>query len=228
MDISAFTEKLKGVAWSTLCHSYGSAEDVPEMVLGLLSPSAAIRRRSRTDLEHSLNHQGLQRWESTKRVTPFLLELLADSKTPERHLLIPILTDFAVGCADGVYLQTSFHIDEAYTPAFHAPMWKNAVVTAVCEGLKYGTNEVDVMDQALLLLRENFTSPGEPLRENEANRIITFESLSDAQRCILNTFASVPLVWRFSTVQDALNEYGLPPDQDRLQKFLAGLTPPHV
>src|SRR5688572_21511169 len=84
--------------------------------MGLLSDNKRTREHSRDYLLYSLDHQGVQRWESTAKAVPFLLELLQNPETPERHLLLPLLADFAVGSADGVYLHTGFHIDECCSP----------------------------------------------------------------------------------------------------------------
>lgn len=111
-----FYDKLNTVQWDQLYHSYGPAGDVPDLLRDLTSPVKKIRDDARSSLLYSLDHQGVQRWESTAAATPFLLDLLQDPLVADRHLLIPLLTDFAIGSADGYYIYTGFHIDEVCRP----------------------------------------------------------------------------------------------------------------
>src|SRR5689334_4181283 len=102
--------QLSEVDWSSLGHSYGSAEDVPGFLRGLTSPDEKVREECRSALVNSLDHQGVQRWEATARSVPFLVGLLANPRTPERDCLLRLLADFAIGDVDGAYLVTGFHI----------------------------------------------------------------------------------------------------------------------
>jgi hypothetical protein len=87
-----FYDKLNTVQWDQLYHSYGPAGDVPDLLRDLTSPVKKIRDDARSSLLYSLDHQGVQRWESTAAATPFLLDLLQDPLVADRHLLIPLLT----------------------------------------------------------------------------------------------------------------------------------------
>lgn len=398
-----FANRLKSVAWETLYHSYGTAADVPDLIMGLLSPKKKTRDYSRDYLLYSLDHQGVQRWESTAKAVPFLLELLQNPETPDRHLLIPLLTDFAVGNADGYYLITGFHIDQcclaegtkeygyfvfrenkgspadlaygqmlrdiydevkkglplylqlvkdkgsrmrvfaphvlgwltdvaaesvpvlleqykrekhpaarasqvlalSYATTFdaglremwrptleaafkltkdlrerrtlavallragflsadvqkvlldalmnplekslgyrlypwvyaehndvlldllfhHAPEdWKEQTVHAICDGLSRITNEHSALELATILMRETFQMPPEDERPQwyDAYRPVEWETLNDLQKHVLKTFVETPLVWHFGNINLLLNDYGLPPYQDRMAKFVAG------
>src|SRR4051794_17110631 len=100
--------RLSEIDWSSLGHSYGSAEDVPDMLRGLISPDAGVRDASYSALENSLDHQGVQRWEATARAVPFLLGLLTDPQTPDRDCILHLLGEFAIGDVDGGYLVSGF------------------------------------------------------------------------------------------------------------------------
>jgi hypothetical protein len=111
-------ETLDQVDWAALDHAYGSAADVPEMVRALLAPDAEARAQARSGLHASLDHQGVQRFESTWRAVPFLVELLADPATPERGELARLLAELAVGDTcwflhDGVHRERQMNVDNA-------------------------------------------------------------------------------------------------------------------
>ena len=89
-------EQLDEVAWASLSHAYGSAEDVPDLLRALASPDRARRERARSELYSNIFHQGT-RWEATSYAVPFLLELCAAPAMPDRHQLIELVAALAIG-----------------------------------------------------------------------------------------------------------------------------------
>ncbi len=90
-------DRLDEIAWSTLDHAYGPADDVPELLRALVSTNPAKRAIARDSLHASLDHQGVQRTEATLRAIPFLTGLVADPATPDRAALVRLLAELAVG-----------------------------------------------------------------------------------------------------------------------------------
>jgi len=89
-------EGLDKVDWSSLEHAYGTAEDVPGLIRALISPSPDERRGALDDLCGNLWHQG-SIFEATSYAVPFLIELAASDKTPDRHLVLGYLGTLACG-----------------------------------------------------------------------------------------------------------------------------------
>ncbi|MFD0971687.1 hypothetical protein [Plantactinospora endophytica] len=89
-------ERLDEVDWSGLTHAYGAADDVPELIRGLLSPDAGQREEIRHELYSCIAHQGT-RYPASARAVPFLLALVADPATPDRGDLVDFLEFVATG-----------------------------------------------------------------------------------------------------------------------------------
>ncbi|MFC7548959.1 hypothetical protein [Plantactinospora sp. GCM10030261] len=89
---------LDSVDWASLTHAYGSAEDVPDLLRDLRSSDAEVRGEAMYELYGNIHHQGT-RYEASAYAVPFLLDLLADPATPDRHIVIHLLTCLAVGDA---------------------------------------------------------------------------------------------------------------------------------
>ena len=89
-------EKLNEVNWKKLSHAYGSAEDVPDLLRALASEDGEKREKAYYALYGNVFHQGT-RWEASPHVIPFLYELLADEKTPDKAELIEYILHLAVG-----------------------------------------------------------------------------------------------------------------------------------
>ncbi|WP_166385540.1 hypothetical protein [Catellatospora methionotrophica] len=87
---------LSSIDWASLTHAYGSAEDVPDLIGALRSSDADVRGEAMTELYGNIFHQG-SRYEASAYAVPFLLELVADSTTPDRQELIRLLASLAVG-----------------------------------------------------------------------------------------------------------------------------------
>lgn len=80
-------EHLDDVPWADLEHAYGTAEDVPDLLRGLLSPDPKTRKQVIHSLYGNVFHQGT-RYPATPHVVPFLIELCAGPQVPDRAELL--------------------------------------------------------------------------------------------------------------------------------------------
>src|SRR5262245_9963590 len=93
---------LDSVQWGRLTHAYGTAEDVPELIRGLRSADADVRRNALHELYGNIYHQG-KRYEASPYAVPFLLELVNDSAAADRAEVLLLLTALAIGQARWPY-----------------------------------------------------------------------------------------------------------------------------
>jgi hypothetical protein len=84
------------IDWADLTHAYGSATDVPDQIRALRSADPGIRDKALHSLYGNIFHQGT-RFEASAHAVPFLLELVADSETPDRVAALGLLTQLAIG-----------------------------------------------------------------------------------------------------------------------------------
>ncbi len=89
-------ERLHNVDWNALTHAYGPAADVPELILALAASDREARKDAYWELYGNIFHQGT-RYPATAPAIPFLIELLADPATPDRHELLLLLTHLVTG-----------------------------------------------------------------------------------------------------------------------------------
>ncbi|UNI14249.1 hypothetical protein JDV02_000898 [Purpureocillium takamizusanense] len=93
---------LELIDWAALQTAYGAATPVPTWLQELQYSGPAGGRRAAdalTQLSKHLVHQG-SRWSATPHAVPFLIKLLADTRTPDRHKIISLLIRLAVGNPD--------------------------------------------------------------------------------------------------------------------------------
>src|SRR5215469_2732279 len=93
-------EGMDTVAWSRLTCTVGTAQEVPEWLRQLTSPSAKMRRAALWNLSNDFVHQGTV-WTAAVAAIPFLLELLAAPKVGSKDGLLELLTDIADGSYSG-------------------------------------------------------------------------------------------------------------------------------
>jgi hypothetical protein len=79
-----------------LTHAYGAAADVPGLLRALAADDRQARKDAYWELYGNIFHQGT-RYPATAPAMPFLLELLADPGTPDRHELLLLLTHLVTG-----------------------------------------------------------------------------------------------------------------------------------
>ncbi|MBB4690904.1 hypothetical protein [Paractinoplanes abujensis] len=85
---------LDDIDWESLEHAYGSAEDVPGWVRGLVDPDPAVREESLDALYGAVHHQG-DVYDSTVAAVPFLTEALTTPGAPGRDGIAQLLTSVA-------------------------------------------------------------------------------------------------------------------------------------
>ncbi|MFD0273127.1 HEAT repeat domain-containing protein [Kitasatospora sp. NPDC127111] len=85
-------DSLHETDWAALTHAHGPADDVPDMLLGLLAPHAGERGAALDDLCDTVHQQG-DVYDSTLACVPFLFELLAAPDRPDRGPVAELLTD---------------------------------------------------------------------------------------------------------------------------------------
>ncbi|MEU6234648.1 PBS lyase [Kitasatospora sp. NPDC047058] len=84
-------DSLHEVDWAAMAHAHGPADDVPGMLLGLLSEDSGERAAALDDLDDSVHHQG-DVYDSTLACVPFLFELVAAPGRPDRGPVVELLT----------------------------------------------------------------------------------------------------------------------------------------
>lgn len=89
-------ERLQTVDWNALTHAYGAAADVPDLLRALADPDRQVRKDAYWELYGNIFHQGT-RYPATAPAVPFLVELLADPATPDRHELLLLVTHLVTG-----------------------------------------------------------------------------------------------------------------------------------
>lgn len=87
-------EGLDDIDWASLEHAYGSAEDVPEWIRGLIDPDPAVREESLDAMYGSVHHQG-DVYDSTVAAVPFLIEALTAPDVPGRAEIASLLASIA-------------------------------------------------------------------------------------------------------------------------------------
>jgi tetratricopeptide (TPR) repeat protein len=89
-------ERLQTVDWNALTHAYGAAADVPDLLRALADPDRQVRKDAYWELYGNIFHQGT-RYPATAPAIPFLVELLADPATPDRHEILLLVTHLVTG-----------------------------------------------------------------------------------------------------------------------------------
>ncbi len=87
---------LDDIDWAALSHAYGSAEDVPDMLRGLVSPDAATREIALDGMEGAVHHQG-DVYDSTIAAIPFLIEAAGRPGAPGRDEVLKLLASIGGG-----------------------------------------------------------------------------------------------------------------------------------
>ncbi|WP_432825173.1 HEAT repeat domain-containing protein [Dactylosporangium sp. CA-092794] len=85
---------LDDIDWESLRHAYGSAEDVPGWVRGLVDPDPAVREESLDAMYGAVHHQG-DIYDSTVAAVPYLIEALTAPGLPGRERIAELLTSIA-------------------------------------------------------------------------------------------------------------------------------------
>ncbi|MFH8616831.1 hypothetical protein ACH4E8_17355 [Streptomyces sp. NPDC017979] len=73
-------EVLGRTPWSALEHAYGPADDVPEMLLGLLDTDQSVRSQALSRLHHAVHHQNTL-YSATAPAALYVVSILSDTRT---------------------------------------------------------------------------------------------------------------------------------------------------
>jgi hypothetical protein len=95
-----FNERVNEINWSSLGHAYGSAADVPDLLIDLQSPDSAVRKNAYDKLFGNIWHQGTI-YSATAYAVPFLFELLDSPSVQDKDFLVTLLASIAAG--EGYY-----------------------------------------------------------------------------------------------------------------------------
>ncbi|MFD5075054.1 HEAT repeat domain-containing protein [Streptomyces sp. NPDC058371] len=87
------------VDWASMAHAYGSAEDVPELLRGLMSPRPEERERALDGMYGAVHHQG-DVYDSTLACIPFLFALIARGDLKDRGEVVELLVSIGGGAQD--------------------------------------------------------------------------------------------------------------------------------
>ncbi|MBO3738443.1 hypothetical protein [Actinoplanes flavus] len=85
---------LDDVDWGSLEHAYGSAEDVPDWIRGLVDPDPATREESLDAMYGCVHHQG-DVYDSTVAAVPYLIEAVTTPGRPGRDGITALLASIA-------------------------------------------------------------------------------------------------------------------------------------
>lgn len=100
-------EGIDKIEWSSLKHAYGQASDVPENIRNLVSPDIEKREKAYIKIYGNIFHQG-SRYEATSYAIPFIYELIESELVPDKHKLIYLLVNLALGYEEE-YLPMGFN-----------------------------------------------------------------------------------------------------------------------
>ncbi|MFB6894608.1 hypothetical protein ACFCX4_35560 [Kitasatospora sp. NPDC056327] len=81
---------LHDIDWSRMHHAYGTAEQVPALLLALASPDERERDDALGDFHGAVHHQG-DVYGCTAASMPFLFELAGDTEAPNRAAVVELL-----------------------------------------------------------------------------------------------------------------------------------------
>jgi hypothetical protein len=98
--MKAFNERVHEINWDSLEHAYGSAHDVPGLLIDLQSTDKSVREHAHYELLGNIWHQGTV-YSATAYAVPFLFELLDSPTAPDKDSLAGLLASIAAG--EGYY-----------------------------------------------------------------------------------------------------------------------------
>lgn len=91
-------DDLDRIPWKDLTHAYGSADDVPDLLRALRTASPDLQGEESPlwQLFGNIWHQGTI-YEATAYAVPFLIEIAANARTPDRPGVLALLGEIAKG-----------------------------------------------------------------------------------------------------------------------------------
>ena len=121
--------RLAEIDWSSMSHAYGTAEEVPDLLIAMASDVEEARDKAFSRFYGAVHHQG-DVYACTMAAVPFLVELAAAEYSPARASLVRLLASISASCLDhdGVYYTVGgelFDYSEASaTMAGHSPLFE--------------------------------------------------------------------------------------------------------
>ncbi len=106
---------LHDIDWSSMDHAYGSAAEVPALLLAFRSPDPDERNKAFSRFYGAVHHQG-DVYPCTAATVPFLYELAGDSATPDRAAVVELLVSIggiAVERCEEPYAHPTGHAEAA-------------------------------------------------------------------------------------------------------------------
>jgi hypothetical protein len=127
-------EGLDDIAWDRLTHAYGPATDVPQLLRDLAAEDAAVRQNALSALYGNIWHQNTV-FAATAHAVPFLVELAASGRVPDRDGVLRLLSAIANGTSyHDVHQHVSFLKEKAGTEKWQAAIREENVWVAAARG----------------------------------------------------------------------------------------------
>lgn len=120
---------LDTIDWASMEHAYGSAEDVPDILRGLLSDDANTREAALDDMHGGVHHQG-DIYDSTVACIPFLLRIVAMSGAPDRGPVLEFLE--SIGSTVALEGEDSDEVMASYRVQAHAAVLAGLPIFLAC------------------------------------------------------------------------------------------------
>ncbi|MEU4828912.1 hypothetical protein AB0H37_44355 [Actinomadura sp. NPDC023710] len=90
---------LHDIDWSSMEHAYGSAAEVPDLLLAMRSSDAEERRKALGRFYGAVHHQG-DVYPCTAASVPFLFELVEEATTSDRSGIVELLVSIGSEALD--------------------------------------------------------------------------------------------------------------------------------
>ncbi|WP_194924131.1 HEAT repeat domain-containing protein [Catenulispora pinisilvae] len=121
--------RLAEIDWSSMSHAYGTAEEVPDLLVAMASDDEEVRDKAFSRFYSVVHHQG-DVYARTIAAVPFLVELAEAERSAARAQLVRVLASISEACLDhsGVYYTVGGELfdfgDAAATMAGHALLFE--------------------------------------------------------------------------------------------------------
>ncbi|MFC9816045.1 HEAT repeat domain-containing protein [Streptomyces virginiae] len=90
---------IESVAWASMGHAYGPADDVPQWLRGMTSPDSEVRDKAFSSFYSAAHHQG-DVYSCTVASLPFLFAMADDPSTPDRARVVALLVSIGREAAE--------------------------------------------------------------------------------------------------------------------------------
>jgi len=160
-------EQIEKIDWANLKHAYGSAADVPNDIRNLTSPDNEIRDKAFYNLYGNIFHQGT-RYEATPHAIPFLYELIENESVEDKHKIIFLLVNLALGYAEE-YLPEGINPEKFRNELMEGEVNMTDEQKENCEKYGYSTtaliNCYDFVKEGIPILLKCLKSEDEKIRK---------------------------------------------------------------